>query len=494
MPVSDSVFERLNTAQPYKSQDEIASDKVGAEKEAGLERSDEQTSFLTAMKEHFKAGVAGSAELANTGARLFMASVDPSLYMEMPATLSETLAGTKKTGYEKFPSFLQPGAARKALGVDDEAIKKEGPVARAFGGAAEGVGSVLSLPGVGPAKVAGETVVAGVKAAASAIGKNVTLGMGMGEVSEIGKYVFGGMGEWIDKHILGGEGTTGRAVGEEGGAIVGGGVGGYANNVRFNAMGAAASKGGKIVGKSVTSIGPAIADTIKAKRAGDERASFDIFMDHYSELKAQGLGYLQARTNEQIAAIIARDPQHQQELYDFHEATKQADVDANLFSTGQKAANPVLTQMESTQRRTKEEAATAAAGKSAQKGAIVTAYHKIVDKPLPTTVPAMKESLELFRTGTEAQAANMLLQKKELAQIIPNWSANEAAVSGKRFRDEWDIERAAAKAETKKSYDNVYAAADADGSRYDLAPVLKDTKEVLGPLLARVDTGTVPNS
>lgn len=465
MPVSPDVFDRLSKAQPYKSEEAQTADAVKASTDAANTRESDKTSFVDASVEHIKKGFAGGAELYNAGARLFMESVNPG----------------DPEWTNQVQKWLPPGAAQRAI-VDQSKIDKEGPVAKAFGGAMEGVGSMGSMPVAGPQKVAAEGIKRLTQFGEKAV-DTVVRGMGMGEGSELGKYVFGGLGDWFG-------GQKGEDIGEGVGSVLGGGLGAQANVMRVKGMGQV-TKG---VTSSVTSIYPAIKDTIAAKRSGDVRGAFEIFMDHYSDLKSKGMGLLQESTNEKVAAIIQRDPRHQEEIKSFNDATKQADVDAGLFSTGQKAANPTLTQAEIQQKRTKEEAAAADAKKKGQQSAIAGAYRHIADKPLPLGTKAFDESMNLYRAGTIAKADNIAKASTEIQKAVPNWSDTQAADAGTKLRDIYDAEQKTAKEKTGKEYNAVYDAADASGFRADLTPVVKETKEILKPLIAQIDKGTVPES
>ena len=472
MPVSQETFDKLQSTTPYKSADDLKTEGEQQTSDDLKLRNDEQTGFVKAGIEHIKKGYAGGAELANAGVRLFMAAVNPSLMF--------------RENDDQIPAPFRRGAATKAI-VDQRAIDKEGPMSKAFGGAEEGIGSIASLPVPPQAKAAGEVAATGIKAAAAWATKQGVLGMGMGEGSEIGKYIFGGLGDWFG-------GDKGKDIGEWLGSVVGGAAGGQANVIRVNATAEAAKAAATNVKSSVGSVAPAMRDTFAAKRSGDTRAAFSIFMDHYSDLRSKGMGLLQASTNEKIAAIIGRDPQHQEELKSFDDAIRETDVDKGLFSTGQKAGNPTLTQTEIQQKRTKEEAAAADAKKKGQQNAITNAYKTITDKPLPLGTKAFDESMNLYRMGTIAKANTLVSEANAIQKSVPNWSDTQAAESGGKLREQYDKELAVRKQEDAKNYQQVYEAADAQGFRVDLAPVAKETKEVLKPLLAQIDSPTVPNS
>lgn len=444
MSVSEDVFSKMPAWD--------ASAPEGADNSLVIKtpKAKDKTPGLEYLGEVAKGAIADNAEMINAGLRLAIRTMNPSMWI---------------TGDESnIPEAIRAGKPRQV--TVNEAKLKAGsdPLAESVAPMVRGAVSMLSLPvpGMGPVKTA-------------------VLGAGSGELGEIGKFALGGLGEAVG-------GKTGRDVGGAVGEVAGSALGGYANVVRMNAVGKALTS----PVEAVANAGKSLKATYDAKKAGDTRDLSVIFLDNYGDLKSKAMNMLDERAVQKVANTLVRDPLWQKQLKEFDDATTNTGVDPNPFTIGQRTGNPTLTLLEANRKLTGTQAEQALARKELQQPAIVNAYRSIVDKALPTNTPALKESFELYRASAKAQTDRLIAEEAALRERQPNWSDTQLAESGKGLRDILDEQRNVSKGEFNQRYRGVYD--EVRGQGYDILPVAQDTKDVLRPLRAQVDTAVVPDS
>jgi hypothetical protein len=530
MPISEEQFARLQKTQPYDAsrpkpqapgEEPAAGAKPQEQKPTGgiQEHGGQKTGFVEGVTEFVKAGLLSPVDLAQgiqnagisqgPGSPLFYPAVASKLYQGALQYIEQTKPGT-------VPEVMDPQRFRSNV-VDQQKIDNADFITSFFGVFAEGAISNIIMPGGGIEKVVkpGTKVVeeavkkaaTPIRAAADEMMRKGVVGAGAAEVGKVGRWIMGGLGDLggrIFGSIVGGPeeeqkyGQAGREKGETIGEIGGSAVGGQFNVMRVKGTGVAAKKVGEVgMGAARATVGsvlPAVKEVIAAKRLGDERAATQIFMSHYSALRAKSMGMMQESTNRKFADIISHDPERDPELAKFVDALTRTEAPEDLWSIGQRAGNRTLTQIEIQQRLTKEGAAAADAQKKAQKKAIITSYEQITDKALPTGTLAVQTSAEFYRAATDAQLRGIAKNTRELKEGIPNWNPKQSATEGKRLRELRDQEHAARKVEDDKNYQDAYNLADANGTRVTLAPVSKEVKDILQPLISRIHTDTVPES
>lgn len=444
MSVSEDVFAKMPAWD--------ASAPEGADNSLVIKtpKAKDKTPGLEYLGEVAKGAIADNAEMINAGLRLAIRTMNPSMWI---------------TGDESnIPEAIRAGKPRQ-LTVNEAKLKAgSDPLAESVAPMVRGAVSMLSLPvpGMGPVKTA-------------------VLGAGSGELGEIGKFALGGLGETVG-------GKTGRDIGGAVGEVAGSALGGYANVIRMNAVGKALTS----PVEAVANAGKSLKATLDAKKAGDTRDLTTIFLDNYGDLKSKAMNMLDERAAQKVADTISRDPLWQKQLQEFEDATRRTGVEPDAFTVGQKTGNPTLTLLEANRKLTGAQAEQALAKKETQQPAIANAYRAIVDKALPTNPAALKESFELYRAATQAQADRLIAGEAALRERQPNWSDTQLADSGKGLRDIYDQQKTAAKAEFDQRYGELYKAT--RGIGIDIAPVVRDTQEVLKPLRSQVDTAVVPDS
>ena len=453
MAVSDEVFNRLMEANPSagKQADVPASPDVESEPEPLAETRDEsKVGSGEYLWESLKKGLATGPEMANWAARTIL-----------PAPLLP----------ERFKQAIQPGVAEKTMGVDEDVLRKDpGALTSAMGPLAQGIGMApySYMKALGPVKSA-------------------LVSMGASEGAELGRKTGGAVGEFAGDE-------TGKKVGELAGSLAGGTAGGYANVVRANALVQGGKMAGKAAGTTVGSLAPAMKAAFAARKAGDERGLFSIFMDQYGDLRKYGLGFLQERTNRKLADIIIRDPRSQESIDSFFSGAGRVlkPGEESLFSTSQISDNPTLYRIEQSRRGTTAgEAAETFAKETARRKALTAAYQRIVDNPLPMNQPGLEASINAFGAGEINKVASLENDAIHVRSGVTNLTGEGLRDNGRALREQWDSEIAQSRATNEEKYQEAFSL---DAKGVDISPAKGTASSILNKFESRIKDGTAPSS
>ena len=462
MAVSDKVFSRLVDSNPTMmgKQSDVPQSPSDIEPEPASSDPTKAQAEATVgsgeyLWESLKKGLMSGPEMANMATRLVFNPFIPE---------------------GRFKQAIQPGAVSRNIVNEDVLRKDPGALTKAVAPMAEGLGMLPYgfMRGLSPSLL-------------GAAGKSALVTMGASEGSALGREVGGALGEFVG-------GQTGKQVGEAGGSILGGMGGGYANVVRANAVVQGGKMATKAAGTGVSSVAPAMKAAFAAKRAGDERSLFNIFMDQYGDLRKFGLGFLQDRTNAKIADVIMRDPRSATAIEDFRNAaaTTLNTGEEKLFSTSQVSDNPTLYRMELGKRTTTpQEGAEAMAREGARRGALTSAYKRIVDKALPTDQKGLEASINAFGTGEMNKITSLENDAMQIRTGVTNFSSEGMKANGQALREQWDQEIGKSRAINEANYKRAF---DLDTQGVDIAPVRQATKGILTQFESKIKDGTAPES
>lgn len=351
-----------------------------------------------------------------------------------------------------------------------QSVKERAQHPATFGGkvlnpAAEGVGGMAVLP------MGGGLV------------RNVVAGMGMGEGSEIGKRMLGGLFDYFG-------GEKYRASGEATGAMLGGGAGAQLNVTRVRAMGEAA---GQTKG-AIEAIVPAYKSARAKQIAGDERGLFSIFADEFGSLRAQTRGIIENFTNANIAAAIKRDIRASSMAEEFVKDSNVTGMDLKPWGLGERVMVPSLTSLVRERRPASfAEASGMDVRAKSMQNAIVDAYNKLVGSPkLPVNEEGIKAAGQAFQAITQAKvdalAAEEGLVKNRFTKLdsTTEFQVGEAA---RGIRDRLANE---AYGRATEKYAAAEAMFDAEGAQINVGNVRQEGKEILKDFYSRVDPTKVP--
>jgi hypothetical protein len=336
---------------------------------------------------------------------------------------------------------------------------------KVLGPAAEGAAATLALPIPG------------------GISRNIVAGMGMGELANIGKNVFGGLFEYFG-------GPSARPSGEATGEILGGGIGAQANVTRMKAMGEMVRQ----PIEALKSIKPAYESAKAAQAAGDQRKMWEIFADEFGNLRANTRGIVQDFVNRSLASTIRKDIRASQMAEDFTKDAATTGMDVKPWGLGERTMVPALTETIAAARPGSYAEASEIAGRAtAMKSSIREAYGKLVSgSKIPATPEGITGAAKVFQGITQAKVDALTKEANNIKEAFPRFDATQEFQVGEQARAIRDRLRNEAFQRGQQRYTMAEDMWNAEGATVDPGNVRTEAKEILAEFYSKVKPEEVP--
>jgi hypothetical protein len=356
-------------------------------------------------------------------------------------------------------------------GAQDRAAHPKTMAGKLLGGAAEGVGGIATMPISGP----------------GALARNVIVGMGMGEGSDIGKNVMGGLFGYF-------AGPQARKAGEETGQILGGAAGAQLNVTRVKAMGEAFGQVGGGLKNIVPAFKSAREKNAAAVAAGDQSNLWGIFADEFGSLRAQTRGIIADFTQRNIANAIRRDIRASSEAEQFVADAEKTGIYQRPWGLAERTLVPTLTEtVASAKPESYSEAIDAQSRALKMQRSITFAYNKMVKSAgLPANKVGIEASAQAMRDMTQGKVDALSNEAGRVKESFRRLDVNQEASLGDTARGARDKLRDEAFARGSKMYTDAEALAGENRAIVSPAEVRTEGSQILKDFYSKVRPEEVP--
>lgn len=382
------------------------------------------------------------------------------------------------------------------IGVDQEMLQQQpgslpAQVAgKVLGGMAMAPMALVAGPEAGTALKAGEIVAT---RGAPNVAKAASVTSLSNLAAEGGRAAAGGVARSLDaspEKVQDAENAAG---------IVAGIFGAPPGVVRYNVATKAATAAGKAVGSAPGDIRDAVVSAWKAKKADSSRSFTDVAMENFGLIRADRTGSIQRRTNQELANLLATNPDAKVNFDAIDSAVKQvtSESTANIMKTisenwslGQRTADKTILDLEQVRKRTPAEAQVVNTVDRIRRGAVLDLFKTYLDGVMPVNRKAVQASIDAYGARTAEAMKVSEIAAIQAKRAIPNWTPTESAQAGAGMKTMIDDATKASENVNKANYQAAYQEAASKGG----VPVgaLSTVEEQLKKLTSKIDPAQVP--
>jgi len=444
-------------------------------------------SAMKALKETGSALAVGVTSGADFIKGMAIGSAQRAEQLGMIPPLPETGSAVERA----FRPLLMPFTEELPAGVRKAAKEPETVVGKVLNPGIEGIGAMATMPILGPANAGVQATAQTVK---SLLARNAISGFGMGEGAEYGGKIYGGIMSYFDNPGS----DTFRKYGETVGSVAGGMLGAQAKITQTAGLSELVKRPYEVV-KNVI---PAYKSAREAKKAGDNRALWEIFADEMGGLRSTTRSIIEDYTNAELASAIRRDIHATANVKQFGKDAEIAKMEMEVpmkgddgvtrmvkpWGLGEYTAVPEIALL-SRERvpKTFSEGIDIKGNVDARREAIRRAYTNLAGGKIPATEEGAQAAGEAFRQLTQSKINALSAEQGAVQAQFPNLSQGNLFQIGEKARDIRDARAKEYFGTGSGKYEQSFNSADAEGGKIKLDETLKESKDILKEFYVKID-------